>query len=112
MKRVVVPACAVALALLTLCAAEAQDRKKPPAKPAEVARFKKIMKKLDPEITAAQKALRASKKRLQTALKDEVLRERGRVEGKVIDQLKLALRGVDAAITAADKAQKLDPGGD
>jgi predicted transcriptional regulator len=107
MKRVVVPACAVALALLTLCAAEAQDRKKPAPKPAEITRFKKIMKKLDPEITAAQKALQASRKRLQAALKDEVLKEKGPVEGKVIDQLKLSLRGVDAAIRAANKAQRL-----
>src|SRR5262245_22544627 len=76
MKRVVVPACALALALLTLCTAEAQDRKKPVLKPAEVAKFKKIMKKLDPEISAAQKALQVAKKRLQKALNDEVLKEK------------------------------------
>jgi len=112
MKRVVVPACAMALALLTLCAAEAQDRKKPEPKPADVAKLRRIIKKLDPEIRAAQVALQAAKRRLQAALKDEVLNEKGRVEGKVIDQLKLALRGVDAAIKSANKAQKLDPGGD
>ena len=31
---------------------------------------------------------------------------------KVIDQLKLSIKGVDAAIKAANKAQKLDKGGD
>jgi hypothetical protein len=111
MKRVVVPACAVAIALLALCAAEAQDRKKPAAlKPAELAKFKRIIKKIDPEIRAAQLSLQTAKKRLQKALKDEVLTERGPVEGKVIDQLKLSLRGVDAAIRAANRAQKLDDG--
>ena len=113
MKRVMVPVCAMALALLTLCAAEAQDKKKVAAlKPAEVAKFKKIIKKLDPEIKAAQVSLQTAKKRLQKALNDEVLKEKGPVEGKVIDQLKLSLKHVDAAIKAANTAQKLDKGGD
>jgi hypothetical protein len=71
-----------------------------------------ILKKVDPEIRAAQTALKAAKKRLEVALSDEVLREKGAVEGKVIDQLELALKNVDRAIRAANKAQKIDPGGD
>jgi uncharacterized protein involved in exopolysaccharide biosynthesis len=102
----------VVLALLTVCSVDAQDKKKSALKPAQIAKFKKIMKKLDPEIRAAQSSLQTAKKRLQKALNDEVLTEKGAVEGKVIDQLKLSIKGVDAAIKAANKAQKLDQGGD
>jgi len=113
MKTFVVSACALAIALVTLCSVEAQDRKKVVAlKPAEVAKFKLIMKKIDPEIRAAQQSLQGSKKRLQKALNDEVFREKGAVEGKVIDQLKLALKHVDLAIKEANRAQRLDKGGD
>jgi hypothetical protein len=94
--------------------------KKAPAKPAtakvvkkaEVAKLKKIAAKLDPEIKAAQTALRNARAKLQVALKDEVLKEKGPVEGKVIDQLKLSLKNVDTAIKRANLAQLIDKGGD
>jgi hypothetical protein len=90
--------------------------KKAPAKPVvkkvEVAKLKKIAAKLDPEIKAAQTALRNARAKLQAALKDEVLKEKGPVEGKVIDQLKLALKNVDTAIKRANLAQLIDKGGD
>jgi hypothetical protein len=112
MKMFVVSACALAIALVTLCSVEAQDKKKLVMKPAEVAKFKLIIKKIDPEIRAAQLSLQTSKKRLQKALNDEVFKEKGPVEGKVIDQLKLALKHVDLAIKEANRAQRLDKGGD
>src|SRR5262249_51216913 len=94
----------------------AQTAKKAPPKAvpsaASAAKLKKILKKIDPEIRAAQTALQTAKKRLEVALNDEVFKERGPVEGKVIDQLKVALRDVNAAISAANKAQRLDKGGD
>ncbi|MBY0229832.1 MAG: hypothetical protein K2W96_11170 [Gemmataceae bacterium] len=71
-----------------------------------------FFKKMDPEIRAVQMSLRASKARLQKALADEVAGEGGAVEGKVIDQLKMALKAVDRALLHADLAQKLDKGGD
>lgn len=110
MKRFVVPVCALALALFTMVGAEAQDKKKPAPKPADAVKLKKILKKIDPEIKAAQSSLLAARKRLQKALNDEVFNEKGAVEGKVIDQLKLAMKGVDAALRAANKAQKLGDG--
>jgi len=46
--------------------------------------------------------------RIKFAIENEVFGEKGPVEGKVIDQLKIALKHVDQAIVAARKAQKLD----
>lgn len=115
MKRFVIPACAAALALFTLVGAQAQDKakKKPgPLSPAQVAKFKVIKKKIDPEIKAAQNALKTAKSRLDKALNDEVFSEKGAVEGKVIDQLKLSIKGVETALKHANKAQNLDKGGD
>ena len=77
MKRLVVPFAVMVVALLTLCSATAQDKKKGRIDPA---RFKRVIKKIDPEIRAAQQSLQAAKKRLQKALNDEVLSEKGAVE--------------------------------
>jgi len=77
---------------------------------AAAAKLKKIVTKIDPEIRAAQLALRNARAKLQTALNDEVFKEKGPVEGKVIDQLKIALRDVDAALKRTNLAQVLDKG--
>ncbi len=73
---------------------------------------KKKKIKLDPEIRAAQEALKTAKAKLIRALSDEVVGEKGKIEVKVIDQLRLALDHVNKAIAHAAKAQKLDKGGD
>ena len=92
----------------------------------DLARLKIIIKKLDPEIRAAQKALQTAKKdlataraRLKAAIEDEVFGEKGPTEGRVIDLLKSSVKSVDrsvtdigAAIKAANIAQLIDRGGD
>jgi hypothetical protein len=71
---------------------------------------KKIKVKLDPEITAVQKSLANARARIKFAIENEVFGEKGKVEGAVIDQLKIALDHVNKAIKAAKKAQQLDKG--
>lgn len=111
MKRFAAPLLVLVVALFALCPAEAQDKKKKKVK-IDPAKLKKILKKIDPEIRAAQTALNTAKKNLNAALNDEVFGEKGAVEGAVIDQLKIALKNTDAAIAATRKAQTLDKGGD
>jgi hypothetical protein len=105
-----------ALSVGGMTVAQTPTPKKAPVKAAPskaaAAKLKKIVTKIDPEIRAAQLALRTAKSKLQRALNDEVFKEKGPVEGKVIDQLKVALRDVDAAIKRTNLAQVLDKGGD
>jgi Skp family chaperone for outer membrane proteins len=70
-------------------------------------KLKLILKKIDPEVAAARTALLNARTKLNAALNDEVFGEKGAVEGKVIDQLKLAIANVNRAIAEVNKAQKL-----
>src|SRR5262245_37811713 len=114
------------VALLVLSGADpafGQGGKK--AQKVDPAVLNKVLKKVDPEIRAAQDALKSTKKELERArtkllkaLADDVLNEKGPTQGKVIDRLKAsvkhannALAQVDAAVTAANIAQLLDKGG-
>jgi hypothetical protein len=125
--------------LTTIDPASGGDKKKPEIKKADISAFKlKILPKLDPEIKAAQAALGKAKKdldqvkkdlgvaraRLNAALADEALNEKGAVEAAVINLLKAARDRVDgaakdatasavdlaAAIKLANKAQVVDLG--
>jgi hypothetical protein len=78
--------------------------------PASGSAQKKKKVKLDPEITAVQKSLANARARIKFAIENEVFGEKGKVEGAVIDQLKIALNHVNQAIKAARKAQQLDKG--
>lgn len=110
MKRFVAfMALAAAVVMAGFASVEAQDVKKPKIDPVKL---KKLLKKLDPEIKAAQAALATAKAKLNAALKDEVLTEKGAVEGLVIDQLKQAIADLNKAIAHTNKAQKLDKGSD
>ncbi len=86
----------------------------PPGVPAKFppGKLKLHWKKIDPEIKAAEKALLVARERLKAAMADEVFGEAGGVEAKVLNELKLSLRAVDAAIARARLAQKFDRGGD
>ena len=74
------------------------------------AQKKKGKVKFDPEIKAAVKSLQNARARVKFAIENEVFGERGPIEAKVIDELKVALKHVDLAIKHAKRAQLFDKG--
>lgn len=113
MKRSILTLAALSACVFGLGAVDAADKPVPVfQKKIGMSKLKLFLTKIDPEIRGAQKSLLVAKARLNAALKDEVFQEKGSVEGEVIDQLKLALKHVDLALKATNKAQVFDKGGD
>lgn len=110
MMRTLMGVAALTTALLVGSSGVAQTKARKGSSAADKAKLTKIVKKLDPEIRAAQASLRTARARLQRAINDEVFNEKGAVEGKVIDRLKLALRNCESALRQANVAQALDNG--
>ncbi|MCI0456595.1 MAG: hypothetical protein L0Z62_06400 [Gemmataceae bacterium] len=101
--------CVLGLGLVLLDSDSAAGGGKPKIDPK---RLKAILKRVDPEIRAAQKALREARGKLMTAINDEVFGEKGATEGRVVDFLRAALKNVDQALANTKKAQIVDKGGD
>src|SRR5262249_21970240 len=110
-KLAICAACTLAIALLLTYGSDsrAQGTKGTPT-PAKVdpKKAKAILKVIDPEIKAAQDALRVAKAKIEKAMANEIFDEKGKTEAAVLDALKLARDRVSDAIKSADRAQLLD----